>query len=100
MAEKRRVVVTGIGLVSALGIGTEATWRGIVGGRSGAAPITLFDASHHSTRFACEVKGFDPLAWVDRKDVKKMDRFIQFAVAASDMAVRDSGLVIDASCAD
>ena len=56
------------------------------------APITLFDASQHSTHFAAEVKGFDPLAWVEKKDVKKMDRFIQFAVAAADFAVKDSGL--------
>jgi len=79
----RRVVVTGVGLVSPLGIGTEESWKGLLAGRSGAAPITLFDASHHSTRFACEVKGFDPLDWVEKKLVKKMDRFIQFAVAAS-----------------
>jgi 3-oxoacyl-[acyl-carrier-protein] synthase II len=88
------VVVTGIGLVSGLGIGTEATWAALVSGKSGAAPITLFDASQHSTKFAVEVKGFDPLNWVEKKDVKKMDRFIQFAVAASDFAVRDSRLVI------
>ena len=95
MAE-RRVVVTGVGLVSPLGIGTEETWKGLQAGRSGAGPITLFDASQHSTRFACEVKGFDPLRWVEKKDVKKMDRFIQFAVAAADFALADSGLQIDA----
>jgi 3-oxoacyl-[acyl-carrier-protein] synthase II len=86
------VVVTGVGLVSALGIGTEATWKALLAGESGAAPITLFDASQHSTRFAAEVKGFDPLRWVEKKDVKKMDRFIQFAIAASDFALQDSGL--------
>ena len=86
--------MTGIGLVSPLGIGTEETWAGIRAGRSGAAPITLFDASRHSTHFACEVKGFDPLRWVEKKDVKKMDRFIQFAVAAADFAVKDSGIVV------
>lgn len=96
MANTRRVVVTGLGLVSPLGIGTEETWQGVLAGRSGAAPITLFDASQHSSRFACEVKGFDPLRWVDKKDVKKMDRFIQFAVAAADFAVKDAGLVVDA----
>jgi 3-oxoacyl-[acyl-carrier-protein] synthase II len=95
MAEKRRVVVTGVGLVSALGIGTASTWKGLLEGRSGAAPITLFDASQHTTRFACEVKGFDPLLWVDKKDVKKMDRFIQFAVAAADFALEDSRLPIE-----
>jgi 3-oxoacyl-[acyl-carrier-protein] synthase II len=100
VSEKRRVVVTGVGLVSGLGIGTEETWKGLLGGRSGAAPITLFDASQHTTRFAVEVRGFDPLNWVEKKDVKKMDRFIQFAVAAADFAVRDSGIKIDAANAE
>jgi len=80
--------------VSALGIGTEATWEALLKGRSGVAPITHFDASQYSTRFAAEVKGFDPLRWVEKKDVKKMDLFIQFAVAAADQALADSGLVI------
>ena len=92
----RRVVVTGVGLVSPVGIGTEETWKSLLAGRSGAGPITLFDASQHSSRFACEVKGFDPLNWVEKKEVKKMDRFIQFAVAAADFALADSGLKIDA----
>jgi 3-oxoacyl-[acyl-carrier-protein] synthase II len=87
-------VVTGVGLVSPVGIGTEETWQAILAGRSGAAPITLFDASRHSTRFACEVKGFDPLRWVDKKDVKKIDRFIQFAIGAADLALADAGLEI------
>jgi 3-oxoacyl-[acyl-carrier-protein] synthase II len=93
-------VVTGVGLVSPLGLGTEATWQGLLDGRSGAGPITLFDASQHTTHFACEVKGFDPLAFVDKKDVKKMDRFIQFAVAAADFAVKDAALVVDADSAE
>ncbi len=100
MAENRRVVITGVGLVSPLGIGTEETWAGIRAGRSGAGPITLFDASQHSTHFACEVKGFDPLRWVEKKEVKKMDRFIQFAVAAADLAVADSGIEIKAGDAE
>ena len=87
-------MVTGVGLVSPLGIGTEETWAGIQAGRSGAAPITLFDASRHSTTFACEVKGFDPLRWVEKKEVKKMDRFIQFAIAAADFAMADAGIVV------
>jgi 3-oxoacyl-[acyl-carrier-protein] synthase II len=89
-------VVTGIGLVSPLGIGTEQTWQAILAGRSGIAPITLFDASRYSTRFAGEVKGFDPLAWLDKKDVKKCGRFIQFALAGTSMAMTASGLQIHA----
>jgi 3-oxoacyl-[acyl-carrier-protein] synthase II len=91
----RRVVVTGVGLVSPLGIGTEETWKGLLDGRSGAGPITLFDASHHSTRFACEVKGFDPLLFVEKKEVKKVDRFIQFAIAAADFALRDAAFKVE-----
>ncbi len=91
MTPNRRVVVTGAGLVSPVAIGTEETWQALLAGRSGAGPITLFDASHHSTRFACEVKGFDPLRWIEKKDVKKVDRFIQFAIAAADLALQDAG---------
>jgi len=91
------VVVTGVGLVSPLGIGTEETWKGLLAGRSGAGPITLFDPSLHSTRFACEVKGFDPLAWLEKKDVKKVDRFIQFAIAASDLAMKDAAFAVSPS---
>jgi 3-oxoacyl-[acyl-carrier-protein] synthase II len=87
-------VVTGIGLVSSLGIGTQATWEGLLAGQSGAGPITKFDASAFSTRFAAEVKGFDPLAFVDKKDVKKMDVFIQYAIAASQFAVDSARLTI------
>ena len=94
MAENRRVVITGVGMVSPLGVGTEPTWKGLLAGQSGVANITLFDASRHSTHFAAEVKGFDPLNWVEKKDVKKMDRFIHFAVAAADFAVADAGLKI------
>jgi 3-oxoacyl-[acyl-carrier-protein] synthase II len=87
-------VVTGIGLVSSLGIGTEATWNGLLAGRSGVGPITKFDATAFSTRFAAEVKGFDPLVFIDKKDVKKMDVFIQYAVAASQFAMDDSRLIV------
>jgi len=93
-------VITGVGMVSPLGVGTEPTWKGLLAGQSGVATITLFDASRHSTHFAAEVKGFDPLNWVDKKDVKKMDRFIQFAVAAADFAVADSRLKIEPAEAD
>jgi 3-oxoacyl-[acyl-carrier-protein] synthase II len=100
VTDKRRVVITGVGLVSPLGVGTEPTWSGLMAGHSGVGNITLFDASRHPTRFAAEVRGFDPLNWVEKKDVKKMDRFIQFAVAAADFALKDSGLKIDAANAD
>jgi len=89
-------VVTGIGLVSPLGLDAASTWKGLLAGCSGVGPLTQFDASQYSTRFAAEVKGFDPLNWVEKKEVKKMDRFIQFAVAAADFALADSGLKIDA----
>ena len=95
----RRVVVTGVGLVSALGIGTEENWAALCAGRSGIGPITHFDASQFSTRIAGEVKGFDPLDFVARKDVKKMDVFIQFAIAASQFAMDDAGLEITPSLA-
>jgi 3-oxoacyl-[acyl-carrier-protein] synthase II len=80
-----------------VGIGTEETWQALLAGRSGAGPITLFDASHHSTRLACEVKGFDPLDWIEKKDVKKVDRFIQFAIAASDLALQDAAFSVTPS---
>jgi 3-oxoacyl-[acyl-carrier-protein] synthase II len=90
----RRVVVTGIGLVSSLGIGTEPNWAALCAGRSGIGPITKFDAAQFATRIAGEVKDFDPLRFVDKKDVKKMDVFIQYAIAASQFALDDSGSVI------
>ena len=92
MADRRRVVVTGIGLVSSLGIGTEANWRSLLAGESGVATITKFDPTEFSTRIAGEVKGFDPLAYIEKKDVKKMDIFIQYAIAASQFAVDDAAL--------
>jgi len=88
----RRVVVTGLGVVSPLGMGAEPTWEGLLAGRSGAGPITLFDCSKHTTKFACEVKGFDPLQWLDKKEARKMDRFIQLAIAAGDHAIKDAAL--------
>jgi 3-oxoacyl-[acyl-carrier-protein] synthase II len=94
MKVSRRVVVTGIGLVSSLGIGTEANWQSLLAGRSGIETITRFDPAAFSTRIAGEVKGFDPLQFVDKKDVKKMDVFIQFAIAASQFAVEDAALKV------
>src|SRR5215813_4620268 len=89
-----RVFITGAGVVSPLGNNVEDTWRGLVDGRSGAAPITRFDASEFETRFACEVKGFTPEGVIDRKDAKRMDRFVQFAVAASHEALKTAGLTL------
>jgi 3-oxoacyl-[acyl-carrier-protein] synthase II len=86
--------VTGIGLVSPLGIGTEANWEALCAGKSGIGPITHFDAAQFSARIAGEVKGFDPLAFIDKKDVKKMDVFIQFAIAAAQFAMDDAGLSV------
>jgi 3-oxoacyl-[acyl-carrier-protein] synthase II len=94
VSEKRRVVVTGVGMVSPLGLNTAETWNGLMEGRSGASMVTLFDVTDYPVRLAAEVKGFDPLNWVDKKDVKKMDRFIQFAIAAADIALKDSGLKV------
>lgn len=90
----RRVVVTGLGLISPVGIGTEATWEAVVAGRSGVGPITRFDASDYAVKIAAEVDGFDPETVMDVKEVKKFDLFVHYAAAAADMAVRDSGLEI------
>lgn len=93
--ELRRVVVTGLGALTPIGNTLQAYWQGLVNGISGAAPITHFDASKFKTQFACEVKGFDPTQFMDRKEARKMDPFSQFSVAASDEAIRDSGLVLE-----
>jgi 3-oxoacyl-[acyl-carrier-protein] synthase II len=90
--DRRRVVVTGLGLISPVGIGVEPSWSALVAGRSGIGPITLFDASTFPTRIAGEVKGFDPGQFMDKKEARRNDRFIQFAIAAADMAMKDSGL--------
>ena len=91
----RRVVVTGVGLVSSLGIGTEETWRGVLAGRSGIRRITAFDASHFACQIAGEVDGFEPGRYIEKKEIKKMGRFIQFAIAASDCALSSSGFRVD-----
>jgi 3-oxoacyl-[acyl-carrier-protein] synthase II len=93
----RRVAVTGVGLVTPVGVGTEETWRALMGGSSGIGPITRFDASKFSTRIAGEVHGFDPTRWISARDAKASmsDPFVQYAVAAGTMAMEQSGLVID-----
>ncbi|MCA9525006.1 MAG: beta-ketoacyl-[acyl-carrier-protein] synthase II, partial [Myxococcales bacterium] len=90
----RRVVVTGIGLVTPVAVGTEENWQGLLAGQSGLGPITAFDASEHTVRIAGEVRDFDAEAYVGRKDAKKMDRFIHFAIAATRMAMADADLPI------
>jgi 3-oxoacyl-[acyl-carrier-protein] synthase II len=87
---KRRVVVTGIGMVSPLGVGNEPTWNGLVEGRSGIGRITKFDASAFTCQIAGEVRGFEPEQWMEKKEVKKSDTFIHYAIAAAEMAVKDA----------
>lgn len=96
MIQLKRVVVTGIGALTPIGNSTEEYWNGLVNGVSGACPITLFDASKFKTRFACELKNFDPLQFLDRKEARKLDRFTQTALGASDQAVADAGISGDA----
>lgn len=90
----RRVVVTGVGLLCGCGIGTEEVWKNLIAGQSGIGPITLFDTTGHDARIAGEVRGFDPLNWVEKKEIKKMGRFIQFAMAGADFAIKMSGLQV------
>ena len=90
-----RVVVTGVGLLSSVGIGTEATWQGVLAGASGIRRITAFDASRFSCQIAGEVQGFDPALYIEKKEIKKMGRFIQFAIAAADCAMRSAALRSD-----
>ena len=94
------MVVTGVGLVTPLGIGTEPTWEAIRNGVSGIGPITRFDASAFSCRIAGEVKGFDPADYIEKKEIKKMGRFIQLAIAAAEFALSDSGLKITPETAE
>ena len=88
--DKRRVVVTGIGMISPLGVGNEPTWQGLVEGRSGIGPITKFDPAAFTTRIAGEVRGFNPEDWMDKKEVKKSDTFIHYALAAAQIAIQDA----------
>ena len=97
---KRRVVVTGLGIVSPLGNDLATSWDGIVNGRSGIGPITHFDASAFPTRIAGEVKDFDPARWIAPKDIKKMDPFVHYGVAAALMSIADSGIAIEGEAAE
>jgi 3-oxoacyl-[acyl-carrier-protein] synthase II len=91
--KSRRVVVTGVGLVSPLGVGTKPTWEGLVQGRSGVGPITRFDTSDYACRIAAEVESFDPADYIEKKEIKKVDLFVHYGVAASQMALEDSGFL-------
>lgn len=94
MDNKKRIAITGMGIICPIGIGLSESWQAAVEGRSGVCTITHFDASLLPTRIAGEVKGFDPISYIEYKEIKKMDRFIQFAIAVSDMAIKDSGFKI------
>jgi 3-oxoacyl-[acyl-carrier-protein] synthase II len=96
----RRVVITGVGMVSPLGVGNGENWQALLQGRSGIGPITRFDASDYPCRIAGEVKGFNPEDWVSKKDVKKMDLFIHYAMAAAEMAMKDAAFEVKPSEAD
>ena len=96
----RRVVVTGTGLITPIGLDVASTWTSLLQGESGAGPITQFDASEFPVRFACEVKGFDPAEYIDRKEAKRTDRFAQFAIGAATQAVREAGLEDGSAVAD
>lgn len=92
MSDTRRVVVTGLGLITPIGLDVEETWDALIAGRSGGGTITQFDASDQSVRIACEVKDFDPEVYMDRKEIKRADRFLQFAIGAASQAVEQAGL--------
>ena len=97
---RRRVVVTGLGLVTAVGNDVPSTWRALMNCESGADYISRFDVERFSVKFACEVKGFDPLSFLDKKEARRMGAFTHFAMAASDEAMKHSGLKIDESNAE
>ncbi|HET7787399.1 MAG TPA: beta-ketoacyl synthase N-terminal-like domain-containing protein, partial [Myxococcales bacterium] len=92
---ERRVVVTGLGLVTPLGIGTQQTWEAAIAGKSGIGPITRFDAKELPSRIAGEVKNFDAAKFMDRKEARRNDLFIQFGLAATQLALKDAGLPTD-----
>ena len=92
---RRRVALTGVGVISPIGIGKEAFWSGLMEGRSGVRRITTFDPTPYETQIAGEVVGFDPASFMDRKEVRRNDRFVQLALAATRMALDDAGFAID-----
>ena len=93
--ELKRVVVTGLGALTPIGNNVEAYWNALIAGKSGSAPITYFDAEKFKTKFACELKNFDALDFFDRKEARKLDRFAQYAIVASDEAIKDSGIELN-----
>ena len=95
MSSKRRVVVTGLGIVSPLGNDLETTWKNILNGESGAARITKFDASDFSTTFAAELKGYDDISGLTQKETRRIDPFVQYALTASDQAITDANLALE-----
>ena len=88
----RRVVVTGLGALTPIGNSISKYWDGLISGKSGSAPITYFDTTHFKTKFACELKNFDPLNFMDRKEMRKNDRFSQYAIVAAEEAINDSNI--------
>jgi 3-oxoacyl-[acyl-carrier-protein] synthase II len=92
---RRRVVVTGLGAITPIGLGKKEFWENSLAGKSGGGPITQFDAAQYDTKIACEVKGFDPLNFIDKKMTNRMDLFTQYAVSVAEMAVKDSGLDLE-----
>ena len=91
----KRVVVTGLGALTPIGNNLEDFWSGLIAGKSGSAPVTYFDTEKFKTKFACELKGFDPLEYLDRKQQRKMDRFTQYGLVSTDEAIIDSGIDLD-----
>ncbi len=95
MTGKHRVVVTGMGALTPIGLSVEDFWNGLIAGKSGAAPVTYFDTAGYDTHFACELKGFKPTDYLDRKSSQRMDPFAQYAMISADMAIKDSGIAGD-----
>ncbi|MFN3386487.1 MAG: beta-ketoacyl synthase N-terminal-like domain-containing protein, partial [Candidatus Thermochlorobacter sp.] len=90
MRARQRIAITGVGVITPIGIGLQAFWEAMIAGKSGAGPITQYDASQTETKFACEVKGFDPNTYIDRKTALRMDRYCQLGVSAAEMAIADA----------